>query len=95
MTNEHQLAEAVMWRPIETAPKDGTEVLAYREDAGVFLIRWDAPENFLTEDECVKLGESAEEYSWIFADFVQGDRCEGSEMPTHWMPLPPPPEDSR
>ena len=83
-----------VWMPIETAPKDGTEIIGYRHDCGNLLIRWDAPENFLSEKECEELGESACDYSWICADFVEGCRLEGDETPTHWMPLPNPPNDS-
>lgn len=79
------------WQPIETAPKDGTEILGRRKGCGVLLVRWDAPENFLTEDECKELGETAEAYDWMCADFVQGGRLEGDEIPTRWMPLPPEP----
>lgn len=80
------------WQPIETAPKNGTEILAWREDAGVLLVRWTAPMEFLTEAECENLlGDSAEEYDWFYADFVSGGRLEGDLTPTHWMPLPDPP----
>ena len=81
------------WRPIETAPKNGDEVLLYREDAGIFLGRWTAPIDFLTEREMERSGldeESANAGGWFYADFVQGDRFE--EPPTHWMPLPSPPK---
>lgn len=37
---------AVQWRPIEEAPKDGTEFIAYRPDAGVFTASYDP------EQEC-------------------------------------------
>ena len=37
---------AVPWRPIEEAPKDGTEFIAYRPDAGVFTASYDP------EQEC-------------------------------------------
>lgn len=85
-----------IWYPIETAPKDGTEILAWRDDCGILLARWDAPENFLPDSECEKLGsESAEQYDWFYADFVDGGRLEGSEIPTHWMPLPSFPNVSR
>ena len=76
------------WQPIETAPKDGIEILGWRGDCGILLIRWDAPENFMSDGECEQLGESAERYDWLYADFVSGGRLEGSESPTRWMPLP-------
>ena len=76
------------WQPIATAPKDGTEILVWRADCGILLARWDAPENFLSDRECEELGESAEQYDWLCADFVAGGRLEGSETPTHWHPLP-------
>jgi hypothetical protein len=90
------------WQPIETAPKDGTEILAWREDCGVLLVRWIAPINFLTEREIEKAvsegyredgseDEWVEQQDWFYADFVAGGRLEGFEVPTHWMPLPPPP----
>jgi len=76
------------WQPIETAPKDGTEVLGYRKDAHIFLMRWTSPESFCTDDELGALGDSGYVESWFYADFVAGGRLEGSEVPTHWMPLP-------
>lgn len=79
------------WQLIETAPKDGTEILAHREDAGVFMIRYTSPVEFLTESECEKMGEDSEASDWFYSDFVAGGRLEGSEIPTHWMPLPKPP----
>lgn len=75
------------WQSIETAPKDGTEVIGYRKDAGVFLIRWTSPESFCTDEELGALGDSGYVESWWYADFVAGGRLEGSEVPTHWMPM--------
>lgn len=83
-----------MWQPIETAPKDGTEVLAWREDAGIFLARWTSPEEFCTSDELEALSEAdAAQEDWFAADFVQGSRLDDGLVPTHWMPLPDPPTD--
>lgn len=80
------------WRPIETAPVDGTEVLAWRADCGVLLVRYTSPEAFLSEQELERLAEedSCAE-GWFCADFVAGCRLDGGEIPTHWMPLPLPP----
>ena len=83
------------WRPIETAPKDGTEILGWRDDAGVLLIRYMAPVDFLIDSEMEGLDEdSANQSDWFYADFIAGGRLEGDEAPTHWIPLPNPPEDS-
>ena len=81
------------WQPIDTAPRDGTEVLGWRRDCGVLIIRYTCPSSFLTEKELEPLtGGDADAVDWFGADFVQGCRLEGSEVPTHWMPLPDGPE---
>ncbi len=87
------MIEDSMWKLIETAPKDGTEVLGWRSDAGIMLIRFVAPIDFLTDRELENLDtETAEAEDWFFADFVEGGRLEGNESPTHWMALPEPPQ---
>jgi hypothetical protein len=64
------------WQPIETAPKDGTHILAY----------W--PPIFERTDNAAQVetwfNGSIWENSW---DQEFGDMC-----PSHWMPLPPPPK---
>lgn len=71
---------------IESAPKDGTEILVYREDAGWILARWIAPCDFLNERELEKIKDE-EEQDWFYADFIAGGRLNDG-APTHWMPLP-------
>ena len=79
------------WQPIETAPRDGTWVLIAggrtTEDdynsTGVLTTRpvtafWSEP---LWEEDA----------EWAFC-FWDGDWREGYLNPTHWMPLPQPPE---
>lgn len=79
----------IKWQPIETAPMDGTEILGWREDCGIILIRFTAPIHFATDSELDVLdSESAECHDWFSADFIEGLRLDGSEAPTHWMPLP-------
>jgi hypothetical protein len=61
---------ASVWRPIETAPKDGTEVLVYvhRRMGPLFM----------------GATNSTGKQWW--------SRNLGDVKPTHWMPLPAPPE---
>ena len=78
------------WQPIETAPRNGTEILLWRSDTEVFLGRWIAPCDFLSESEYdSEIGW--EEPDWFFADFVHGGRVTEGE-PTHWHPKPAPPD---
>jgi hypothetical protein len=80
------------WQPIESAPKDRTEILAC----------W--PKRKLDDDEC-PTGEitgyaqcvTAWQGFWIEPDYLEAhgsfyfeDEAFAAE-PTHWMPLPPPP----
>jgi hypothetical protein len=80
---ERQLAEArkaTEWKPFETAPTNGTEIIVYREDAGVFMasFRPSAGDDGefgpqMNGDEC-----------WFdnYGDDLTGD------LPTSWMPKP-------
>lgn len=81
------------WQPIETAPKDGSEILGYRDDCGALLMRWTSLGEFLTESELSEYDEETTyQEDWFYADFICGGRLENDQAPTHWMPLPPPPE---
>lgn len=68
------------WQPIETAPADGTVILAYRRDAGVFSAHYVSPADAVGGDD--------DEPHWFTTDGEDLTRC----MPTHWMPLPEPPK---
>jgi hypothetical protein len=66
------------WQPIETAPKNGTEILGWDEEQQeiVFVIwiciqQWDNPYDV---------------FDWV----EKGDWANPIK-PTHWMPLPKPP----
>lgn len=67
------------WRPIETAPRDGTEVLVCRTYAH------NRPEYAVAAWN----GEEWRDMGDIGWAGMHGD--EGNQ-PTHWMPLPPPPK---
>jgi hypothetical protein len=84
-----QLLSATEWKPIETAPKDGTEILCWREDCDVFMARWSCAVMFMTDSEIEESGMSDEdlhEMDWFYADFIHGGRLD--DAPTHWLPLP-------
>ena len=94
----HVLIDALTWKPIETAPKDGTEILGYRQDCGVLLIRWTAPVYFMADREIEEFLKHAanqkclHQEDWFCADFAHGSRLDGDAAPTHWLPLPEPPQ---
>ena len=67
------------WEPIDTAPKDGTVILVYREDAGIFTAHHVSPASIV--------GGCDYSESWFTTD---GEDLT-DDMPTHWMPLPEPP----
>jgi len=83
------------WQDISTAPRDGTEILGWRRDCGILLIRWTCCYDFMADNELENSGLDDETLSaedWFYADFIEGGRLEGSELPTHWQPLPEPPK---
>jgi len=81
------------WQPIETAPKDGTWIILGKPDWSVFLkARWvdvdgdDGPfKAWVFQYDGICLGVDDGVLGW------QEDHDDGA-MPTHWMPLPSPPE---
>lgn len=80
------------WQPIETAPMDRTEVLLWREDCGPFIGSYTSADGFpLTQAEIDELDEQALFSKDWFTQWPDARRMDGSEAPTHWRPLPPPP----
>lgn len=69
------------WLPIESAPKDGTEVFLWSRDRLV-AGSWRVDEGFASK-EPMWLDNSYDDFSCGFASTPLD--------PTHWMPLPPPP----
>lgn len=82
------------WQPIETAPKDGTEILGYAPDG--FEIG-----HLYRSREIGVMYFNANSGDWeTHASFMESSPgtydtmyCEGPQTakPTHWQPLPPPP----
>lgn len=75
---EAELSRA--WKPIESAPKDGTEILAGNAAGEFCVVKW---------DDVTMNGRKG----WLVA-VVATDWNHYIEMyaPTHWMELPSPPE---
>jgi hypothetical protein len=66
------------WKPIETAPSDGTRILTWGR---------------LHDDGGVDMGETPSvQYSFWDGQHWYSDDL-GTHQPTHWMPLPKPPAD--
>ena len=72
------------WMPIETAPKDETVVLLY------------CPESWDTDG--VRVGwwtDSWAQGGWFDDEAASGPLTGLYGMPTHWQPLPSPPDSQR
>ena len=69
--------KAARWRPIETAPKDGTHILGWdgNTQTTVKWWQWHGGRGYW---DLVEWGAYAED---------------GEGNPTHWMPLPDPPKE--
>lgn len=65
------------WKPFATAPQNGTEILVFRPDAGVFVAIFESPSYFINDDD--------DEPDWFS---ITGEHLCGNELPTHWMPMP-------
>ena len=61
------------WQPIETAPKDGTTVLAVLDGCMTTISMYQAKQEWILEHD------GGHDPRWPL-------------KPTHWMPLPEPPE---
>lgn len=90
--DDHQQAVATLeakvgrlqWQPIETAPKDGTRVLLYANLRRASLSGHDLDKDY---GYWIVLGSWEAEYGL----WVDGSQC--NPLPTHWMPLPEPPQE--
>jgi hypothetical protein len=80
------------WQPIETAPKDGTEVLVWCPSAALvpLAMHFSSEEYFAREYGDPDYMEAGWYLSYSYPDGLP----ECTWEPTHWMPLPEPPKVS-
>ena len=70
-------AELIEWQPIETAPKDGTDILVMTGET-MHVVRW--------------INIHGDFDYWAVDDNKHGPFTLRGKAPTHWMPLPEPPK---
>lgn len=70
------------WRPIETAPKDGSRVIIW--DGAPYIAKWAEEANDY---------QFTSYPGWQIFDCDDGFYSIASKSPTHWMPLPADPVD--
>lgn len=73
------------WKPIETAPKDGTRVLLYLSCGKQCVARTQV--HLFEGLKWVIYGEIGKPNCWCLAEEDKDTQL------THWMPLPSPPQD--
>jgi hypothetical protein len=75
------------WQDISTAPKDGTGI----------RIAWGGPDNWTTADAMWRDGEWIAAATFYNPQYTKPPMSYGESVvakPTHWQPLPAPPEPS-
>ena len=77
------------WQPIETAPKDGTYILAIVAKNDSLHLQYHAGRMFVIRHEG-KTKASGFDLGWAVYPGYGGVSDHNF---THWMPLPPPPKD--
>ena len=76
------MAEKSPWQPIETAPKDGTRILAWNSEYGA---RETKSETY--REGSIGFSEGRTDRWWEWLEPQNNWSLKWS--PTHWMPLPP------
>ena len=67
------------WQPIETAPKDGTPMLATLEVNSLCGVKWWQTDVVFCDDETGEIHNDCD-FGWRLDDY------------SHWQPLPEPPQ---
>lgn len=73
------------WRPIETAPKDGTEIIVGCDVASVWITRG---ARWVADGEWPDDKDGDYEGWWSYSSSVSQERLYGLWAPTYWIPMP-------
>lgn len=76
------------WQPIETAPKNGTKVLIVNDDGAMAVAHY--IEQWNERSEFVRKAKDGDVFRTVREEIGYWD-TDTAYCPTHWMPLPPPP----
>lgn len=82
------------WQPIDTAPRDGSDVLVLRDCAGVAIVHiawYRSREDWESSGKYFGGWDSLEDWEgwWSYTrNSATQEKLEGADAPTHWMPLP-------
>lgn len=76
------------WQPIETAPKDGRDILVYREGLCYVAVWEQTWQRWMVRTERIP----GERDAAVCLEQVGFGSMIVARGPTHWMPLPAPPE---
>ena len=80
------------WKPIETAPKDGTLILIVNDDGAIDVAKYE-PE-WREYQEYVRTAKDGDVYKTVRED-VGCWSTDFAWCPTYWMPLPAPPNPAK
>lgn len=76
------------WQPIETAPKDGTDIIVGMDIATVWVVHVAFWRDYDLDME--DTGWTSDDEGWW--SYVRGsvsqEKLDGYRTPTHWIPLP-------
>ncbi len=76
------------WQPIETAPRDGTEIIVGVDIASVWIVR---NARFVKATNWTPQEPDDVDGWWAQRNSVTQEHLDGIYEPTHWLPMPDPP----
>ncbi len=79
------------WMPIESAPRDGTPILAWSLGYGARETKMGRYPEGSPGYAVWARGDGPLNYGWVWIE--EKHNSAHTWNPTHWMPLPPPPQE--